>query len=156
LAMSDPADQHVVDEVAFFTGSYVVRAVATQLQIAWCLAHYYGIVTPLARARLMGDGASAGVVGAAPAQAPILPSGSPWDPDEEPRAVDRRAEDEEEPGPALTPLLRRKPVRRRTSELAPRSGTLEVAEPSPEPERLPAVVVDDDELTGQRTFTRRA
>src|SRR5262249_38209100 len=95
-------------------------------------------------------------VGAAPAQAPILPSGSPWDPDEEPRAVDPRAEDEEETGPALTPLLRRKPVRRRTSELAPRSGTLEVAEPSPEPERLPAVVVDDDELTGQRTFTRRA
>ncbi len=142
LAMSDPADQHVVDEVAFFTGSYVVRAVATQLQIAWCLAHYYGVLTPLARARLMGDGA--GAQPAAARRAPLIPAGTPWE-----------VEDEEETGPARMPLLRRKPVRRRTGELAPRSGTLDVSEPPPEPERLPAVVVDDEELTGQRTFTWR-
>jgi hypothetical protein len=47
VAMSDPSDSNAVDEIAFFTGSYVVRAVATQMQIAWCLAHYYGHVTPL-------------------------------------------------------------------------------------------------------------
>src|SRR5207302_9463275 len=47
VAMSDPSDRHAVDEIAFFTGTYVVRAVATQMQIAWCLAHYYGHVTPL-------------------------------------------------------------------------------------------------------------
>lgn len=47
VAMSDPSDRHAVDEIAFFTGSYVVRAVATQMQIAWCLAHYYGHVTEL-------------------------------------------------------------------------------------------------------------
>jgi len=47
VAMSDPSDRHAVDEIAFFTGAYVVRAVATQMQIAWCLAHYYGHVTPL-------------------------------------------------------------------------------------------------------------
>lgn len=47
IAMSDPSDRHAVDEIAFFTGTYVVRAVATQMQIAWCLAHYYGHVTPL-------------------------------------------------------------------------------------------------------------
>jgi hypothetical protein len=47
LAMSDPSDRHAVDEISFFTGTYVVRAVATQMQIAWCLAHYYGHVTPL-------------------------------------------------------------------------------------------------------------
>ena len=47
VAMSDPSDRHAVDEIAFFTGSYVVRAVATQMQIAWCLAHYYGHVTGL-------------------------------------------------------------------------------------------------------------
>ena len=47
VAMSDPSDRHAVDEIAFFTGSYVVRAVATQMQIAWCLAHYYGHITEL-------------------------------------------------------------------------------------------------------------
>src|SRR5205807_1603651 len=47
VAMSDPSDRHAVDEITFFTGAYVVRAVATQMQIAWCLAHYYGHVTAL-------------------------------------------------------------------------------------------------------------
>lgn len=47
VAMSDPSDRHAVDEISFFTGAYVVRAVATQMQIAWCLAHYYGHVTNL-------------------------------------------------------------------------------------------------------------
>ena len=47
VAMSDPSDRHAVDEIALFTGAYVVRAVATQMQIAWCLAHYYGHVTAL-------------------------------------------------------------------------------------------------------------
>ena len=47
IAMSDPSDRHAVDEISFFTGAYVVRAVATQMQIAWCLAHYYGHVTDL-------------------------------------------------------------------------------------------------------------
>ena len=47
VAMSDPSDRHAVDEIAFFTGAYVVRAVATQMQIAWCLAHYYGHLTAL-------------------------------------------------------------------------------------------------------------
>jgi hypothetical protein len=49
VAMSDPSDRHAVDEISFFTGKYVVRAVATQMQIAWCLAHYYGHVTELGR-----------------------------------------------------------------------------------------------------------
>ncbi|HEY3804617.1 MAG TPA: hypothetical protein VGL61_18505 [Kofleriaceae bacterium] len=52
IAMSDPSDRHAVDRIAVFTGSYIVRAVATQMQIAWCLAHYYGHVTDLG-ARLM-------------------------------------------------------------------------------------------------------
>ena len=55
VAMSDPSDRHAVDEIAFFTGSYVVRAVATQLQIAWCLAHYYGHVTELGERLLQPD-----------------------------------------------------------------------------------------------------
>jgi hypothetical protein len=56
VAMSDPSDRHAVDEIAFFTGSYVVRAVATQMQIAWCLAHYYGHVTELGERLLQPEG----------------------------------------------------------------------------------------------------
>ncbi len=59
VAMSDPSDRHAVDEISFFTGTYVVRAVATQMQIAWCLAHYYGHVTQLG-ARLMQPQRSGG------------------------------------------------------------------------------------------------
>src|SRR5438874_2244695 len=56
VAMSDPSDRHAVDEIAFFTGTYVVRAVATQMQIAWCLAHYYGHVTHLGQRLLKTSG----------------------------------------------------------------------------------------------------
>ncbi|HEX4454467.1 MAG TPA: hypothetical protein VH143_26580 [Kofleriaceae bacterium] len=52
VAMSDPSDRHAVDQIGVYTGSYIVRAVATQMQIAWCLAHYYGHVTDLG-SRLM-------------------------------------------------------------------------------------------------------
>jgi hypothetical protein len=55
VAMSDPSNRHAVDEIAFLTGAYVVRAVATQMQIAWCLAHYYGYVTPLGQRLLQGS-----------------------------------------------------------------------------------------------------
>lgn len=61
IAMSDPSDRHAVDEITFFTGAYVVRAVATQMQIAWCLAHYYGHVTALGQRLVSSTGASAPV-----------------------------------------------------------------------------------------------
>lgn len=54
LAMADPSTTHTVDEISFFTGHYVVRAVATQGQIAWCLAQYYGYLTPLGE-KLLGS-----------------------------------------------------------------------------------------------------
>ncbi len=56
VAMGDPSNRHAVDEIAFFTGSYVVRAVATQMQIAWCLAHYYGHVSALGQRLLQPSG----------------------------------------------------------------------------------------------------
>jgi Type II secretion system (T2SS), protein E, N-terminal domain len=156
LAMSDPADQHIVDEVAFFTGAYVVRAAATQLQIAWCLAHYYGVLTPLARGRLMNGektehaartSAVAQALDAAEPIAPMFGSGEPWD------DIPTEVEEEEETGPSRMPLVRKRREKRHTSELAPRSGTLDGGlGPPPEPERLPAVVVDDEELTGQRDY----
>ena len=67
VAMSDPSDRHAVDEIAFFTGAYVVRAVATQMQIAWCLAHYYGHITTLGQ-RLLTPEAAATPVSTPPRQ----------------------------------------------------------------------------------------
>jgi hypothetical protein len=45
LAMADPSDTHAVDEVGFFTGHFVMRAVATESSIAWALDKYYSIAT---------------------------------------------------------------------------------------------------------------
>ncbi len=151
LAMSDPADQHVADEVAFFTGASVVRAVATQLQIAWALAHYYGVMTPLAHVAAVPVGTGGeriergGRRGARRGRA-VRPRR--WRGRCRPRSRRRRR-------PARRGCRSRTGARRerRISELAPRSGTLDaMPEPPPEPVRLPAVVVDDEELTGQRYF----
>lgn len=61
LAMSNPANSHAVDEITFFTSHYVLRQVATQTQIAWCLAHYYGIVTALGETLMEDTPVSDGV-----------------------------------------------------------------------------------------------
>ena len=74
VAMSDPSDRHAVDEIGFFTGKYVVRAVATQMQIAWCLAHYYGHITELGRRLLKPTSAGPAI---APASAPATPEPIP-------------------------------------------------------------------------------
>ena len=78
VVMSDPADSRAVDEIAFFTGSYVVRAVATQAQIAWCLAHYYDCITPLYKALVGKDADKEAPVptGGAKVQAPASKVGS--------------------------------------------------------------------------------
>lgn len=74
-AMSDPSDSHAVDEIGFFTSKYVVRAVATQMQIAWCLAHYYGHITELGRRLLKPSaGGAAAVAPATPAPDAAAPA----------------------------------------------------------------------------------
>ncbi|HEY4178464.1 MAG TPA: hypothetical protein VGM90_16570 [Kofleriaceae bacterium] len=65
IAMSDPSDSAAVDEIAWFTGAHIVRAAATQMQVAWCLAHYYGHVTPLGQ-RLLQAGGGAAVAAVSP------------------------------------------------------------------------------------------
>jgi len=47
VLFSDPANSQAAQEIAYYTGAYVVRAVATQLQLAWCLGHYYDFVSAL-------------------------------------------------------------------------------------------------------------
>lgn len=127
LAMSDPADVHAVEEVGFFSGSYVVRAAATQLQIAWCLAHYYGVVTPLAQARLLGGGPGEGADGGGKTQSAT------------PELV---IEAETGPTRAARPATLRGAE---PEELRPRSGELDSRGPIPEPAKLPAVVVEEDD-----------
>src|SRR5215471_15142572 len=54
IAMSDPANTHAVDEVAFFTSLQVVRVVATESDIEWALGKYYGVAPPSESARPPG------------------------------------------------------------------------------------------------------
>jgi hypothetical protein len=79
IAMSEPSNTRAVDELVFFTGSYVVRNVATQQQIAWCLSNYYkysvGNETPaLAKARTASGEVSAAAIAAAAAHDDLEPS----------------------------------------------------------------------------------
>ncbi|MBK9070365.1 MAG: hypothetical protein IPL79_05095 [Myxococcales bacterium] len=53
VAFSDPSDNAALEEISFFTGRHVMRTIAMQAQIAWCLAKYYGVVTPLAEPLLV-------------------------------------------------------------------------------------------------------
>lgn len=47
VALSNPADTHAVQEISYQAEAYVIRAVVTQLQLAWCLGHYYGFASRL-------------------------------------------------------------------------------------------------------------
>lgn len=91
VAMSDPSDRHAVDEIGFFTGTYVVRAVATQMQIAWCLAHYYGHVTPLGQRLIQPNSAAARPRRDSAAPPPPEPATPPAESAGEARVPPRRA-----------------------------------------------------------------
>ena len=46
LAMVDPSDTHVADEVGFFAQAFVIRSVARYGDLAWALEHHYKVVLP--------------------------------------------------------------------------------------------------------------
>ena len=130
IAMADPADTHAVDEVTFFTGCYVVRAVATQSQMAWGLGRYYQITTPLTGGGTAPKPSRRGFPRAAFEQPPIV-------------ALD--FVDDDDDAPEVAP--RRRVRDGNSRELPPRSGELQAQEPTVKTviDKLPAVVVDDDE-----------
>jgi hypothetical protein len=167
VAMSDPSHTHAVDEIGFFTGTYVVRAVATQHQIAWCLAHYYGYLTPLGETLLQPEATQNPPSPAVPAAG----GGSPrpvtdpaavtaTDPSLRKRAeklfskpqqaIPKSQEDkEEDTGPTgrLAPRGGRRSREPTRPELKPRSGELTARGPSTaEIEAMPSVVLDDGAL----------
>ncbi len=123
VAISDPFDTGALDEVAFFTETQVSRALATPSQIAWCLAHYYGVITPLGETLLERQAPAASPPGA-------------------------RGHDEAR-GRPQTGRRNRPPTpgERDERELEPRAGEIAVsgdaAESALVPDDLPAVVLDD-------------
>jgi len=133
IAMSDPADKHAVDEVTFFTGCYVVRAVATQSQMAWGLGRYYQITT-----QLTGGGTAP-----KPSRRGFPRAGSA----ERPPIVALDFVDDEETGPTHR-ISDRRARDGNSRELPPRSGELQAQEPPAKTvvDRLPAVVVEEEEL----------
>ncbi|HUS66961.1 MAG TPA: hypothetical protein VMZ28_20625 [Kofleriaceae bacterium] len=141
VAMSDPSNQHAIDEIGFFTSCYVIRKAATQSQVAWGLAHYYAVVTPLARGGHGPDGAPPRVTKTKTKSA--TPNRS------FPRAL---AGGEPVTGRALTP----RPPPTNPPELAPRSGQFTAQPPPREPVRLPAVVVETEDLAEPILLERRA
>ena len=133
IAMSDPADTHAVDEVTFFTGCYVVRAVATQSQMAWGLGRYYQITTPL----------TGGGTAPKPSRRGFPRAGSA----DRPPIVALDFVEDEETGPTHR-MSERRARDGNSGELPPRSGELQAQEPPAKTvvDRLPAVVVEEEEM----------
>jgi hypothetical protein len=105
LAMSDPSNTHAADEIGFFTGAYIVRAVATQRQIAWCLAHYYGALTPLGETLL--EPVPATSVGGDPAAAAAAADDDDDDEVEMEVEIEMEAEEPDRPKrPSTTGVIR--------------------------------------------------
>lgn len=73
VAMAEPSNTQTVDEIGFFTTCYVVRAVATQSQIAWALAHYYGRLTELGE-KLLDDPSGTLIPGPMPPRRSLTPA----------------------------------------------------------------------------------
>jgi hypothetical protein len=48
LAMADPADNHAVDEVAFFSGRFIMRTVAETSALKRAIELHYGVQLPMA------------------------------------------------------------------------------------------------------------
>lgn len=169
VAMGDPSDAHALDELAFFTDLHVLRAVATQRQIAWCLGHYYGFVTELGQTLLAHDDS------AGPEQAPApvpraarrpLPLSDTHQVVSEPPADSTQALLSGLAGDAWTAIpgqtgdttapagplrKKRKPLPREepAPELLPRAGEVAVksereATPRSADTRLPAVLLDPE------------
>ncbi len=119
VAMSDPSDRRAVDEIAFVTGSYVVRAVATQMQIAWCLAHYYGHVTLLGQRLLQASEPAPSTSGPLPASSGPLP-----------RQKGLTAEINATRHRGMAPVTSQQPIQRPAGGPIPRSEQVEVPAPA--------------------------
>lgn len=163
VAFSDPSDNAALEEISFFTGRHVMRAIAMQAQIAWCLAKYYGIVTPLAEPLLVPAEASSGNMQATAADdAPSKPAPQPMQPlvlpkKRAPRITEELIDSARRPaaggdarpgaGVSTTRLAVATDVANSPTELAPRTG--EILAANPRMRRLtdlPPVMIDLQQL----------
>ena len=153
VAMSDPTNQHAIDEIGFFTSAYVIRKAATQAQVAWGLAHYYAVVTPLARGGHGPGGAAPRVTAAQGGAGAKAAKGGASASAKANRSFPRALAGGD---PVADRALAQRPPPTNPPELAPRSGQFTAQPPPREPERLPAVVVETDELAEPILLERRA
>lgn len=157
LAMADPSDTHAIDEVGFFTGAYVMRAVAPPTAIAWALEQYYGVKTPLARAVRTAKGSPPeGIAAAVPTEISETPSGTAV-------LVDHARIGEAESVPAAVAVAIPAPVPVSVSAALPAPASLvgddggakvlvsladiateKTEQGIPEPKRLPPAMIVDD------------
>jgi hypothetical protein len=70
VVMTDPSDMHAVEEISFFTGYTVERALASESAMAWALERHYDIISPpllvVGSANRMPEGIPAPLAGTAP------------------------------------------------------------------------------------------
>jgi hypothetical protein len=140
VAMADPSDTHAVDEVGFFTGAFVMRAVATPSVIAWGLYHYYKIPTPLLpklMARFPGAPPQAVQQGAVTLVSEQLPANRP------PQAAAPT------PAPAPTPAAAPTPVRRVSGPTA--TTLVPPMSPAPAPPALEPLAATSGEIKARPT-----
>ncbi|MDB4965060.1 MAG: ral secretory system protein domain protein [Myxococcales bacterium] len=117
LVMSDPTDNHAVDEVAFFADRFVVRVVATESAIRDAIERHYGV-------RFTSPRAADRVARVAQPLAESHQAAAPRSPEPRP------------PGPPPpSPTLLRAPVA--TVQARVKSGPRSEAPPSREPNRSP-------------------
>ena len=137
LAMSDPTDTHAVDEVAFFTGQYVMRAVAAESDIEWALAKYYGILRPPTHT---SHAAGGGFVKEDTRPYHIAPVAAPAPAEEEPAILltKKKAMPQAEPKPAGSGKRKSTQPRRTAPRPAPviHRGP-KAAAPAPAPQPIP-------------------
>lgn len=139
IAMSDPSNTHAVDEISFFTDSYVVRAVASQREIASALERYYGIETPL---RAAGAGARPAAKGERRRVRP--PVTTPPDEGAKPQPLPATEPALKHQVPA-GPLGQPSPAAGKAVH-APRPSIREMAESEPDPEPDTRPIMRADEL----------
>ncbi len=154
LAMSDPSHTYAADEIGFFTGTYVVRAVATQAEIAWALFHYYGQTTGL-QATLVEEPAEEEEFEADDRTPVLTPAeyGASTAIAEKIDSIRKEVSPPRPPtdptGPTATQATRPIPRKRgyTPTELAPRAGELQARGAADRRvEALPAVVLDTEAL----------
>src|SRR5688572_15035378 len=115
VVMTDPSDMHAVEEISFFTGYSVERALASESAMAWALERHYDIVSPplmvVGGSGRSPDGIPQPMAATAPVASVVAFEAAPAGDAELERPDDELAElfDEAAEGGSAIPLTHKKP-----------------------------------------------